>query len=234
MGGKYPGCGCLKYLIDKKFQVVACFINKSDTAKDRWFPSAAELCLDNNIPVYFYEDVNSLKCQKKIKSLSPDIIVVVYYDQILKKNIINLAPCGCVNLHLALSQVHRGCYPTTWNLIRGDKYAGVTLHYIVEKIDAGPVIAQKKLKIRSDWTGKDLYYRVSDLGIKLFKEVFPQLNRAKPYKLDLTKSKYYKREFPSFEIKLDKETHNRVRAMIFDPFSRPYIKIGKRKLYFKD
>lgn len=234
MGGKYVGYGCLKFLIKAKYNIVGSYINKEDTARDRWYNSIAELCLKSEIPVFYYQDVNSPPSVKKIHQLSPDIIVVVYYDQILKPNVISSPPQGCINLHLALAQVHRGCYPTTWSLIRGDEYTGVTLHYVTDKIDGGPAIAQRKIKIKDSWTGEDLYYQVSNLGIKLFKEVFPKLDKIKPYSLDLSKSKYYPRKFPSQEIKLDRKIYNKVRAMIFGSFPPPYIKIGKRKFIFKE
>lgn len=228
MGGKYVGFNCLEYLINNNFIVVGCYVNIEDTAKNRWYSSVTELCLKNRIPVFYYPNVNSNESEKNIRSLSPDIITVIYYDQILKQNIITIPAKGCVNLHLALSQIHRGCYPTTWSLIRGDKYTGVTFHFITEKIDAGPVVAQIKIKIRNDWTGRDLYYKVSDAGIALFKEYFPKLEEIKPYLIDASKAPYYKKEFPSLEIKLDKKTYNKIRALIFDPFPPPYIKIGKR------
>lgn len=228
MGGKYVGYECLRYLIDNSYLVIGCYVNKEDDSESRWYESLKELSLKHKIPTFYYEDVNSKDSEVNIRKLSPDIIVVVYYDQILKKNIIVIPPKGCINLHLALSQIHRGCYPTTWSLIRGDEYTGATLHFITEKIDGGPVIGQKKLKIKEDWTGKDLYYQVSDTGIALFKKCFPKLDEIKPYLIDVSKAPYYKKVFPSLEIKLDKKTINIIRALIFDPFPAPYIKIGRR------
>ncbi len=228
MGGKYVGYSCLEYLISNKYSVVGCYVNKEDEAKDRWYNSLTEFCVKNNIPAYYYSDVNSVESEKKIRELSPDIIVVVYYDQILKQHIIDIPRKGCINLHLALSQIHRGCYPTTWSLIRGDTYTGATLHFITKDIDGGPVVAQRKIKIEDDWTGKDLYYKVSDAGIALFKEYFPKLEKIKPYKVDVSKASYYKKEFPSREIKLDKKTYNKIRSLLFEPFPPPFIRIGKR------
>ncbi len=228
MGGKNVGYGCLEYLIENKYLVIGCYINGEDTATNRWYNSVTELCLKHQIPVFYYPDVNSIKSEKNIRTLSPNIITVIYYDQILKQNIISIPKNGCVNLHLALSQIHRGCYPTTWSIIRGDKYTGATLHYITEKIDGGPIVAQKKIKISDDWTGKDIYFKVTGVGIALFKEYFPKLDKIQPYKLDTTKAPYYKKVFPSREIELDKLTYNKIRALIFDPFPPPYIKIGSR------
>jgi len=233
MGGKYIGCECLQFLIKKGFHVIGCYINLDDDASSL-SKSISNLCKKNKIPIFCYPDVNSIESEKNILQLSPDIITIVYFHQILKPNIINIPPIGCINLHLALSQIHRGCYPTTWSLIRGDEYTGVTLHFITEKIDKGPIIAQRKLKIKEDWTGKDLYYKLSDIGISLFKECFPKLDKLKSYTIDNSRSKYYKREFPSREIQLDKATYNRIRALIFDPFPKPYIKIGKRKFVLEE
>ncbi len=234
MGGKNVGCGCLEYLLKNKKEIVAVFVNPNDKSRGRWYRSAAEIAQFYKIKVYKSRNINSPNNIRLIKKLNPELIVVVYFDQILKRELINIPKYGCINLHLALSQVHRGCYPTTWSLIRGDKYTGVTLHCITEKIDGGPIIAQKKIKIRDDWTGKDIYNKVSDLGIKLFEEIFPNLDKVKPYFLNISKSKYYEREFPSRKIKLDRETCNKIRALIFEPFPPPYIKIGKRKFIFKE
>lgn len=234
MGGKYVGFNCLKYLVLNEFSVVGCFVNEEDEAKNRWYDSLREFCVKQKIPVYYFPNVNSVESENKMRKLSPDIIVVVYYDQILKQNIIDLPKMGCINLHLALPQVHRGCYPTTWSLIRGDALTGATLHFITTDIDNGPVIAQRKIKIEDNWTGKDLYYKVSDVGIALFKEYFPKLEKIKPRKIDMSKALYYKKEFPSREIELDKKTYNKVRALIFEPFPPPYIKIGKRLFIIKE
>lgn len=228
MGGKYIGYECLNFLIENKYQVIGCYVN-SDDSNNELSKSLTNLCEENKIPVFRYDNVNSTESEENIKSLRPAIIVVIYFHQILKPNIIDLPLLGCINLHLALSQVHRGCYPTTWSLIRGDEYTGATLHYIVPKIDAGPIIGQKKLKISDEWTGKDLYYKLSDVGVELFKASFPKLDKIKAHAKDLSNSLYYKKEFPSLEIKLDKKTYDRIRALIFDPFPKPYIKIGKRK-----
>ncbi|MDP1721680.1 MAG: formyltransferase family protein [Candidatus Gottesmanbacteria bacterium] len=228
MGGKHVGYKCLEFLIQNGYQTIGCYINSDDTATNRWYDSLTELCLRQGIPVFYFANVNSVESEKTIRQLAPDVITVVYYDQILHENIIDLPKIGCTNLHLALSQVHRGCYPTTWSLIRGDTHTGATFHFIVPKIDGGPVIAQKKLKIKDYWTGKDLYANVSDVGIKLFKEFFPKLDRIKPHAIDISKSQYYRKEFPSREVKLNKSTYNYVRSLIFDPFPPPYIKIGNR------
>lgn len=232
MGGRDIGYGCLEFLLKKKYNVVGCFVNADDKEPDRWYKSVTEICFEYNVPVYCNDNINSSGSENLIKKLKPDIIVVVYFHQILKANIITIPEKGCINLHMALSQIHRGCYPTTWALIRGDAYSGVTFHYITEKIDGGPVIAQKKIKIMSDWTSRDLYFALTNTGIQLFKTVFPNLEKQTLYQIDISNSKYYKKEFPSFEVHIPEQIYNYIRALLFEPFPAPYIKIGEKKYFF--
>ena len=232
MGGKFVGYGCLEYLLETQ-DVVGVYVNPSDTAADRWYPSVSEPALKNHVPVFLY-NVNDSESVATIKSLKPDIITVVYYDQILKSEIINIPPLGAINIHLALAEQYRGCYPTTWALINGATTTGVTIHYISEGIDAGDIIADKEVAISHDCTGEDIYYQLTSVAIDLFKETFPKIAKITPRKQDGRNARYYKREFPSREITLDEKTYNRVRALLFKPFPPPYIKIGKRKFIIKE
>lgn len=227
MGGKFVGHGCLKYLIETQ-TVVGVYVNPNDTAANRWYPSVTELALKNNIQVFSYR-VNSKQSIATIESLRPDIIVVVYYDQILGPKVINIPSLGCINLHLALAEEYRGCYPTTWAIINNETVTGVTIHYITEDVDAGDILAEKKITIQKDWTGEDLYYHLSTIGMSLFKETFPKIPTITHRKQDSRHAKYYERKFPNREIELDDKTYNKIRALLFKPFPPPYIMIGKRK-----
>lgn len=155
-GGKDIGCGCLEYRIrESQSEVVGVFINRgSDTAKNRWYRSVAEIALAHHIPVFAPRSINSAQMIDIIRDLAPDMIVVVYYDQILKREVIDIPPHGCVNLHMALAEEYRGCYPTTWALINGEERTGVTLHYIDEGIDTGDIIAQREVKIHQGKRGE--------------------------------------------------------------------------------
>jgi methionyl-tRNA formyltransferase len=241
MGGKNIGCGCLKYLIEREEdRVVGIIVNPSDTAKDRWYESATELGIANNIPVYLFENINSPESVSLVRELSPDIIVVVYYDQILKKDIIHIPPKGCINLHMALAEEYRGCYPTTWAIINGEKRTGVTLHYIDEGIDSGDIIAQREVTITDGDTGKSLYKRCTKTGLELFREQFPLISSGKAARrkqATTAKTKYYKREFPSRELDFSRpgrEIFNHIRALLFEPFPPPFFRIGNRRFIIKE
>lgn len=235
LGGKEIGCRCLQYIIDSREQLIATVVNEKDTVSNRWYPSVAEMALKNHIPIYFWEKINCEDAYNTMKELSPDIIFSISYDQILKKDIIDIPKYGCINLHNALAEQYRGCYATAFTIINEEEQTGVTLHYIDEGVDSGPIIVQSCFKIENTDTGYSLYKRCTDIGFKLFKENFRKILEGKIEKVkiqDKNSAKYYKRVFPSQEIDFSKsgrEIYNHIRACIFEPFQMPYFHIGKDK-----
>ncbi len=227
MGGKLVGYLCLQHLIESQ-TVVGVYVNPNDTDANRWYPSVAELAIKSSIPVFSYK-VNSPESIATLKKLEPDIIAVVYYDQILKPEVFKIPALGSINVHLALAERYRGSYPTTWAIINGETVTGVTIHCIAESIDGGDIIAEKEVSLANDWTGEDLYYHLTEVASELFEETFPQITTITPRKQSSKYAKYYRREFPDREIKLDEKTYNKIRALLFKPFPSPYIMIGQRK-----
>src|SRR5947209_8377287 len=74
---------------------------------------------------------------EKLQALHPDVIVVVAYGQILKKNVLDLPRLGCVNIHSSLLPRWRGAAPIQWAILAGDPISGVSTMKLVEKLDAG-------------------------------------------------------------------------------------------------
>lgn len=233
MGGKNVGHGCLRSVLDRGTEeVVGLFTNPGDDAPGRWFNSASELARSRGVPVFSPERLNTPENAEIIRGLAPDFIFVVYYDRILGKEIISLPEKGCYNLHLALAESYRGCYPTTWALINGETETGVTLHAIDPGIDSGDIVAQKKVAITPEDTGKSLYDKCTEAGIAVFREWYPRILagdfRARP-QVATAQTRYYKRDFPSREIDFSatgKQIYDRIRAQLFEPFPPPYLMIG--------
>lgn len=236
-GGKAIGCGCLRFLLKlDRVQVVGVFVNPADTAATRWYPSVTEIALAHALPVYAPESINAPVEVNRLRSMAPDLIVVSYYDQILSREVFALPRLGCINVHLALAEEYRGCYPTTWALINGEARTGVTIHHITYAVDAGDIIAQREVPIATSDTGRTLYDKCTEVGISLFSEVLPQLLtvplRARA-QVSTENTKYYKRSFPSHEITFrgdGQSIFNRIRALHFPPFPPPYFYIGETKM----
>jgi methionyl-tRNA formyltransferase len=103
-----------------------------------------------NIPVLYCDDVNSEDSISHIKSYNADLFVSLSYNQIIKQNLLNLAPKGFINCHAGALPYYRGCNPLNWVLINGEKEFGITVHYIDEGIDTGDIIVQQIYPISHD------------------------------------------------------------------------------------
>ncbi len=104
---------------------------------------------------------------ERLKELNPDIIVVVAYGQILKKNVLELPRLGCVNVHSSLLPRWRGAAPIQWAILQGDSLSGVTTQRLVEKLDAGPILLQETTPLSADETASSLHDRLAQIGANL-------------------------------------------------------------------
>ena len=87
-------------------------------------------------------DIETINILKKIK---PDLIVVMAYGKILPKVILELPNYGCINIHVSILPRWRGAAPIEHALMNGDKETGISIIKLIEKLDAGPIIVQKKI-----------------------------------------------------------------------------------------
>jgi len=145
------------------------------------------------------ESINSKASLDKIKSHEPDLLISILGNQIFKKPLLRLAPKGCINLHTALLPKYRGLMPTFWVLRNCEPYTGVSVFFVDEGIDSGPIIIQKKIKIGNK-TQAELIKHSKKLGMDAISEAI-KLIMNEDLKLisnDETKKTYY-----SFPTKLD-------------------------------
>lgn len=124
------------------------------------------------------DNVNTPASVEFLRVLKPDLIVVVAYGQILKANILALAPTGCINLHASLLPKYRGAAPIQWAIARGERETGVTTMFINEKMDAGDIIAQDRELILPDDTSTSLGARLAGRGAKLLMETIEMIRRG--------------------------------------------------------
>lgn len=102
----------------------------------------------NNIPRITLEgSINSKLSLERIKKYEPDLLVSILGNEIFKSDLINLAGNGCINLHTALLPKYRGLMPTFWVLKNQEKETGVSVFFVDEGIDSGPIIVQKRIAL---------------------------------------------------------------------------------------
>lgn len=131
-----------------------------------------ESLLKRNIPIIDLKgSINSKSNISRIKFYNPDLIISVQGNQIFKKPLINLAPKGCINLHTSLLPRYRGLMPTFWVLKNNEEYTGVSVFFVDEGIDSGPIIVQRKIKIGNQ-TQRQLISNTKKLGMEcIFKAI---------------------------------------------------------------
>lgn len=111
----------------------------------------------------------------ELNNLSPDLIVVMAYGQILPRVVLDLPEIACVNLHASLLPRHRGAAPIQAAIRDGDVESGITLMVVSPRLDAGAMILKKSLVLSCGETGGSLHDRLALLGPAILKEGLPIL-----------------------------------------------------------
>lgn len=118
------------------------------------------------------ENINAADNIETLQKLQLDAIVVVAYGQILKQPFLDLCPQKCVNLHGSCLPRWRGAAPIQRALMAGDRESGVSLQVIVKKLDAGPVIGERRLLLDEKINAMELHNQLQSLGVELFRKEF--------------------------------------------------------------
>ena len=124
-------------------------------------PPVKQTAEANGIPVYQPRTLRDGSSDELIKSLAPDIIVVVAY--------------GCINLHVSLLPKYRGSAPVQWAVLNGDAETGVSIMQMDEGLDIGDVLCCEKIAIDPEETSGQLFDRVTAVGARVLCEVVPAI-----------------------------------------------------------
>ncbi len=110
--------------------------------------------------------------KSQILDSKPDLIIAAAYGQVLPKDILKISKYGCLNIHPSLLPKYRGASPIQYTILNGDEETGVTIIKMTEKVDAGPIIANEKLKMKNEkLTYGELHNKLAGLGVKLLIDI---------------------------------------------------------------
>jgi methionyl-tRNA formyltransferase len=164
----------------------------------------------HKIPVLrVHKSINHNDSLETISSYKPDLLISIAANQIFKRTLLDIAPKGCLNLHTALLPKYRGLLPTFWVLKNNEKETGISLFFMDEGIDSGPILVQKRIEIRK-MTQSQLIKISKRIGMDAIVEAIEEI-QAGHYKL--IPNKHEEMTYFSFPTRED------VRA---------FIKAGKR------
>ena len=171
----------LEALIENKFNVVSVYTQpptKSKRGQKINVSPIEEFSKKNKINFKNPINLNSDEELKIFKELSPDIVVVVSYGQIISKNFLNITKFGFINIHASLLPKWRGAAPIQRAIMNGDKKIGVSIMKIEEKLDSGPVLASKEIELGQNATHGEIEKTLSVMGANLLVENLKRLERG--------------------------------------------------------
>lgn len=126
-----------------------------------------EAALKRGIPVYQPKRIREPQCVEELKKYGADVCVVVAFGQILPKEILELTPYGCINVHASLLPKYRGAAPIQWAILEGETVTGVTTMQMDEGLDTGDMILKTEIPIAEDETGESLHDKLAEAGAQL-------------------------------------------------------------------
>ncbi len=178
MGTPDFACPTLQKLLDRHEDIIAVF-TQPDRPKGRGHklqsPPVKELALANNIPVYQPVKVRNPEVIEQIRTLRPDLVVVVAFGQILPASLLEIPPHGCINVHASLLPRYRGAAPLNWCIVNGETETGVTTMLMDAGLDTGPMLLKSSTPIGPDEDIQSLHDRMSQLGAALLVETLDAL-----------------------------------------------------------
>jgi methionyl-tRNA formyltransferase len=182
MGSSEFACPALDALLARGADAVAGVVTQPDRPRGRNLELAAcpvrQRLAGTGVPVLTPERVNEAGSVAAMRALNPDLLVVVAYGQILRRDLLTLAPGGCVNVHASLLPQFRGAAPIQWALASGARVTGVTTMFMNEGLDAGDIILQREVPIAETDTGGTLHDRLARAGAELLLDTLDAIRRG--------------------------------------------------------
>ena len=163
----------LHTLIKNNFNVLKVYTQPPKKSKrgQKVNPSPIEeFCKKNKISFFNPISLNSEEELKIFKKLSPDVVVVVAYGQIIPRSFLDIVKFGFINIHASLLPKWRGAAPIQRAIMNGDKKIGVSIMKIKEKLDSGPVLMSKELELEQNATHGEIEKKLSLMGADLLIE----------------------------------------------------------------
>jgi methionyl-tRNA formyltransferase len=233
-GGHDLGKITLEYLLEQDKNVVAAVMTETD---NEWSHGLEEVTDKYNLKLFEEKNINDNQFVEKVKNeLKPDLIISVNFDQIFKKEIINIPEKGCINSHASLLPKYRGRAPLNWAILKGEKETGVTVHYINQGIDTGKIILQKKIEIKKTDYIADILDKVKEKYPEMINKAVELIenDEVKPVKQKKENGSYYGKRTPADGL-IDWEqsanyVYNLIRA-VSHPYPGAFTYLNKEKVF---
>lgn len=230
------GYECLAALLARGVRVVAVFTHADDPREHIWFKSVAALARGRGIPAYAPERVNTPEWIARIGALAPDLILSFYYRRLLGPEILQRARLGAYNMHGSLLPKYRGRAPVNWAVLHGERETGATLHFMVQRPDAGDIVDQQAVPIGPEDPARDVAARVATAARAVLERSLDRLLAGRPPRRpqDEAQATYCGRRTPA-DGRIDwqrdaRSIFNLVRA-VTHPYPGAFTEVDGKRLF---
>ena len=225
------GVRCLKTLLSGGVTVPLVVTVPDDPREVQWFASVAATAVDYGLDVVAPEDAHTPELIRRVGELQPDFVFSFYYRAMLGAPLLRAARRGALNMHGSLLPKYRGRVPVNWAILHGERETGATLHYMVERADAGDIVDSQAVPILLDDDAREVFAKVTVAAETVLARSLPGLiagtapRRPQP----ILAGQYFGRRRPE-DGRIDwsraaLEIHNLVRA-VAPPFPGAFGNVG--------
>ncbi|MBU5612685.1 formyltransferase [Geomonas azotofigens] len=228
------GYRCLEELLRQGADVRLVFSHEDSPGEEIWFQSVRDLAARHGIPC-ITSSINDAENRAILAELAPDFLLSFYYRNMITPQVLALATRGALNLHGSYLPRFRGRVPVNWAVIKGEGTTGATLHYMVEKPDAGEIVDQEQVEIAFEDTAFDVFNKVTEAALTVLRRSWPLLvaGTAPRIPMDLTAGNYCRGRKPE-DGRIDwnmsaVEIYNLVRG-VTHPYPGAFTTLAGKKL----
>lgn len=228
------GVRCLKALISAGVDIPLVVTVRDDPHETRWYASVAATAADYGLTVIAPAEAGTPELEARVATLAPDFLFSFYYRSMLGTPLLRAARRGALNMHGSLLPKFRGRAPVNWAILKGARESGATLHYMVERADAGDIVDQQAVPILQDDDAREVFAKVTVAAETVLTRSLPGLiaGNAPRKPQPVEPGQYFGRRRPE-DGRIDwtrpaLEIHNLVRA-VAPPFPGAFAQVGAER-----
>jgi len=229
------GVRCVRELLTQGVKIALLFTHADDPGESQWFGSVRQLAEARGVRVETPDSPNTPQWLEAGRAANPDFLFSFYYRYLLEPKWLAIPRLGALNMHGSLLPRYRGRAPVHWAIIHGETVTGASLHYMLEKPDAGALVDQQSVPILENDTALDVSLKVADAATLVLRRSLPKLiaGTAASRPLDLTQGSYFGRRRPE-DGRIDwrqgaRAVHDLVRA-VAPPFPGAFTEVNGCRL----
>lgn len=171
------GYRCIEELLTQGAEIALIFTHEDSPTEEIWFQSVRDLAEQHGIPCVT-TDINLPENVARVRAIAPSFIFSFYYRNMITAEVLAIPRRGALNLHGSYLPRYRGRVPVNWAVINGERETGATLHYMVEKPDAGDIVDQERVEIGFTDTAHDVFGKVTDAAVTVLARTWRLLQQG--------------------------------------------------------